>query len=106
MPEGEHAMGLDESTLSNHEHPCERADCTAWVGYDDEPYCFTHSPDSGSTVVGYSYKRTHAAKSDAPVFDEEKEFVAAIMVRIRELSAVIKLLESEVEHLKARQTVG
>jgi len=25
------------------------------VLFDDEPYCYTHSPDSGSNVKGYSY---------------------------------------------------
>lgn len=40
-------------------HPCEMGGCTNTVGFDDEPYCFEHSPDSGSTLVGYSYKRNH-----------------------------------------------
>lgn len=40
-------------------HPCESPGCNATVPYDDEPYCFTHSPDSGSTVPGYSYHDKH-----------------------------------------------
>lgn len=40
-------------------HPCEHPGCPRIVEYDDEPYCFTHSPDSGSFVPGYSYKETH-----------------------------------------------
>lgn len=40
-------------------HPCEKNGCKNIVMYDDEPYCFDHSPDSGSTVNGYSYKAEH-----------------------------------------------
>jgi hypothetical protein len=35
-------------------HNCEYVGCDKIVTYDDEPYCFTHSPDSGSSVRGYS----------------------------------------------------
>lgn len=41
-------------------HPCEHDGCTHTVEFDDEPWCFGHSPDSGSSVPGYSYKRKHA----------------------------------------------
>jgi len=34
-------------------HECEHAGCDRMVAYHDEPYCFTHSPDSGSSVPGY-----------------------------------------------------
>lgn len=37
-------------------HPCQRIGCREYVAYDDEPFCFVHSPDSGSTFPGYSYK--------------------------------------------------
>ena len=37
-------------------HECENFSCTLTVPYDDEPYCFEHSPDSGSMFIGYSYK--------------------------------------------------
>ena len=37
-------------------HPCGVTGCREFVAYDDEPYCFTHSPDSGSQYPGYSYK--------------------------------------------------
>lgn len=37
-------------------HPCTREGCKETVGFDDEPFCFTHSPDSGSDVRGYSYR--------------------------------------------------
>lgn len=40
-------------------HPCLESGCKNIVPYDDEPYCFTHSPDSGSTYPGYSYKTSH-----------------------------------------------
>lgn len=35
-------------------HRCEHPSCGYFVNYDDEPYCFTHSPDEGSSVRGYS----------------------------------------------------
>lgn len=36
-------------------HPCEEKNCREYVAYDDEPWCFEHSPDEGSHVPGYSY---------------------------------------------------
>lgn len=40
-------------------HTCEEYGCDHRVAYDDEPRCFTHSPDSGSSVRGYSaYKKS------------------------------------------------
>ena len=42
-------------------HTCGYAGCDRTVQYDDEPWCFTHSPDSGSSVKHYSaYKEAHA----------------------------------------------
>lgn len=42
-------------------HKCDERGCDARVLYNDEPYCFTHSPDSGSSVRGYSaYKNSLA----------------------------------------------
>jgi hypothetical protein len=43
-------------------HPCEFEGCALTVMYDDEPYCYQHSPDSGSFVAGYSYWRNHDYK--------------------------------------------
>jgi hypothetical protein len=37
-------------------HPCAYDGCNFTVLFDDEPYCYTHSPDSGSNVPGYSYR--------------------------------------------------
>lgn len=40
-------------------HGCTMPGCTyadSDVCYDDEPYCFDHSPDEGSAVSGYSYR--------------------------------------------------
>lgn len=42
-------------------HPCEWGGCKENVQYDDEPYCYTHSPDSGSSRVGYSYREKVAS---------------------------------------------
>lgn len=41
-------------------HPCENKNCSAIVPYDDEPWCFNHSQNSGSHVPGYSYRKQHA----------------------------------------------
>lgn len=38
-------------------HECEDPVCDRRVVFDDEPKCFTHSPDSGSSVAGYSAYR-------------------------------------------------
>ena len=40
-------------------HPCEREGCAAIVEFDDEPFCFPHSPDAGSYMAGYSWKARH-----------------------------------------------
>lgn len=40
-------------------HPCEDDTCELLVPFDDEPYCFDHSPDSGSHFIGYSYKEKY-----------------------------------------------
>lgn len=42
-------------------HKCEHRGCAHVVQYDDEPYCFEHSPDSGSSVPGYSARRAAAS---------------------------------------------
>jgi hypothetical protein len=48
-------------------HFCEYHGCDSKSLYDDEPYCFTHSPDSGSSVKGYSaYKNFLASLSEHP----------------------------------------
>lgn len=40
-------------------HPCTFPEgCPHTVEYDDEPFCFAHSPDDGSSVAGYSWKAT------------------------------------------------
>jgi hypothetical protein len=41
-------------------HPCESPGCETVVPYDDEPYCVEHSPEAGSYLRGYSYRRKHA----------------------------------------------
>ena len=41
-------------------HECEEAGCDRIVQYNDEPGCFIHSPDEGSSVRGYSaYAKAH-----------------------------------------------
>lgn len=38
-------------------HKCIEEGCDQEVQYDDEPWCFTHSPDDGSSVPGYSARK-------------------------------------------------
>lgn len=38
-------------------HKCIEEDCDTIVQYDDEPWCFTHSPDEGSSLVGWSAQK-------------------------------------------------
>jgi hypothetical protein len=35
-------------------HECVIPGCTHQVQFDDEPWCFKHSPDEGSSKIGYS----------------------------------------------------
>ena len=52
-------MSINFSNIDGGAHPCIEQGCTEYVAFDDEPRCFTHSPDSGSDVRGYSYRATH-----------------------------------------------
>lgn len=38
-------------------HKCVENDCDSIVRFDDEPWCFTHSPDEGSSFEGYSARK-------------------------------------------------
>lgn len=53
-------MGADRPASKTSWHPCENEGCLATVEFDDEPWCFNHSPDGGSDVQGYSYKESHS----------------------------------------------
>lgn len=50
-------------------HECEELGCHLMVEFDDEPKCFTHSPDEGSSVKGYSA----AAKASEEQGDDQKK---------------------------------
>lgn len=52
------------------DHKCEEPGCEKIVIYDDEPWCFTHSPDSGSSVRGYSAKAKAEAMVDQLMEDD------------------------------------
>jgi len=43
-------------------HKCEEPGCDKTVYFDDEPKCFTHSPDVGSSVRGYSARKNAELK--------------------------------------------
>lgn len=46
-------------------HQCEEDGCTTLVEFDDEPKCFTHSPDEGSSLYGYSAYEKAAKETPA-----------------------------------------
>jgi len=62
----ERIASIHDTLIGEHDgsHPCLAPDCEHTVLYDDEPYCFTHSPDEGSSVVGYSYRQQQAEAVD------------------------------------------
>jgi hypothetical protein len=50
--------GWCETHWGLYPHTCEHSECEKRVVFDDEPMCFTHSPDNGSSRRGYSaYKK-------------------------------------------------
>lgn len=57
-------LNLDErlSENSDESHPCASTACKNTVPFDDEPFCFVHSPDEGSHVRDYSYKAIEAKR--------------------------------------------
>ena len=54
VPKYEHHSCGDECR-----HKCEQSSCERMVSSHDEPYCFTHSPDSGSSVPGYDSRKNN-----------------------------------------------
>lgn len=46
-------------------HQCTEPGCQITVAYDDEPWCFQHSPDEGSSVVGYSAREEAKKKMES-----------------------------------------
>jgi hypothetical protein len=62
-------------------HQCVDSTCSSVVEFDDEPWCFTHSPDEGSSLHGWSARRVLAesvqdqladnARLSHNVFDKE-----------------------------------
>jgi hypothetical protein len=46
-----------------YRHKCVNHQCSEIVLYDDEPWCFDHSPDEGSSLPGYSaYQQDYILK--------------------------------------------
>jgi hypothetical protein len=44
-------------------HKCIESSCSEFVMYDDEPWCYDHSPDEGSSLPGYSaYQQEYILK--------------------------------------------
>ncbi len=51
---------MDEDHVFRHK--CITPDCEHIVEFDDEPWCFMHSPDEGSSLRGYSARKGAKAK--------------------------------------------
>ena len=49
-------------------HNCVTPGCDKTVVFDDEPWCFTHSPDSGSSKRGYSARKEAEKKEGKSAF--------------------------------------
>lgn len=90
---------LNEGVFPHHcvEHGCDRI-----VEFDDEPWCFTHSPDEGSSQVGYSARADFLAKHGEAVLRavqssrDEDEIARAfdiLVVQVRHLRAILKTEE-------------
>ena len=57
-------------------HKCIESSCSEFVLYDDEPWCFDHSPDEGSSLPGYSaYQQNYILKiaMDAAMVKPDRE---------------------------------
>lgn len=57
--------------MEDESHPCEHDECSTSVHFDDEPFCFKHSPDEGSYSPIYSYKaskKTFEDDMNVPLF--------------------------------------
>jgi len=62
-------MGISEELGSMHgifPHLCEQRGCEQIVIFDDEPYCYEHSPDEGSSFKDYSAMRTARGAGKLP----------------------------------------
>jgi len=62
-PQDEARAPWCEKHWGYYPHQCEEYGCERTVHFDDEPMCFTHSPDEGSSVRGYSaWKKAKAVQ--------------------------------------------
>ena len=47
-----------------YKHKCIETSCSEIVLYDDEPWCYEHSPDEGSSLLGYSAYKQNTVKNN------------------------------------------
>lgn len=52
-------------------HRCITQGCTKIVEFDDEPWCFEHSPDEGSSLHGWSAHRALVEAADDIIEDTD-----------------------------------
>jgi hypothetical protein len=55
-------------------HDCITPGCDSKVLYDDEPWCFVHSPDAGSSKPGYSAYLAYRDQLDPYVSDSPESY--------------------------------
>lgn len=51
-------------------HKCAVEECPRYINFDDEPWCFQHSTDSGSSLVGYSAREAAASLFPSEVIEK------------------------------------
>lgn len=67
-----------DMSLEQQPHECEVPGCTTEVPYDDEPFCYPHSPDSGSHEQDYSYEAKRRKEQELGRRLSPNEFVVMI----------------------------
>jgi hypothetical protein len=69
-------------------HKCTEDGCHLLVQFDDEPKCFQHSPDSGSSVRGWSARAVANRKARDLGFADFGTAKAQLEFLTKELSSV------------------
>ena len=66
-------MALDNDGICPHE--CIATGCGNIVQFDDEPWCFTHSPDDGSSLFGWSARQALTSSAAQILVDRKTKSV-------------------------------
>jgi hypothetical protein len=75
--------------------------CDRIITFDDEPWCFTHSPDEGSSQIGYSARAKFMDKHGEAVLDaarsdkSEEEIIKTFGIMVLQVRALRAILREE-----------